>query len=169
MCERSSYLFHSHNPDVERSKRLLEIYEGYRRNPYPRPTNTKPHIHPPLDFDLDVIERVPTAEEFGDMMLMIKDGYAHPTAFLRVANNAANHPTNAKQLHNLVVQDPSLMIWPLAVIWDENYLALDKQTFSKLVRKIHEHRQGITEYPTPPPPPPPRRPTHRVDEWIDYD
>ncbi|KDQ50782.1 hypothetical protein JAAARDRAFT_74002 [Jaapia argillacea MUCL 33604] len=153
-----------HDPNVRKSMKLLKSIEEARTEPYPRPTKSRPTKSPPLTFDIQVEERIPTADEFSDLIHFAST--PSYTIFLQDKALASykTHPTTAKTLHEIVERDPDLLRWPLVVNWETEQLSIaDIPDIKRMLETLVKKRDRVEDVPKEPPPPP--KPT----EWIDYD
>jgi arsenate reductase-like glutaredoxin family protein len=156
----------SHKSDVLTSQRTLEILEGARRDPYPKNKKIK---NPPLSFDLDIRERVPTPEELTELLYMAES--PSYLKFLREPTRSfKEHPTSAQSLHDLLQEDANLMRWPILVNYGTKQITFDRAGVTRILRSMVEKKDGE---PIPPPsssrPVRMPRPPSPSTAWIDYD
>jgi arsenate reductase-like glutaredoxin family protein len=161
----------SHNPNVPSSVKVLKLLEKARTNLHPVRNLHKKTV-PPLSFDIDIRERSPTAEEFADIIYMLKSSTY--TVFLQLAASQSykTHPTSAQSLFDMVQEDPNLMRWPILVNSETQEVALGqpmmKSMLATLVRK--RDKKDANSKPKAPEPPKPRWTLPpRPPPWTDYD
>ncbi|KAF8488891.1 hypothetical protein JB92DRAFT_1401920 [Gautieria morchelliformis] len=83
-----------HNPASLTSARLLAFLQSAQRA-YPE---TKRRVGPPLDFELTVRERLPTAQELQDMYSLLNESSWTVFRAKNAAGNYRIHPTSARSL-----------------------------------------------------------------------
>jgi hypothetical protein len=146
--------------------KTLEFLQSIQTNPYP---NSKTHVNPPLEFNLEIHERVPTAEEFSDMIYVLNE-----PSFMEFVDThkCTAHPTSARALHDLGLKDPSALVWPLLIDRERRKICIGtgvgkgSVSIRRLLQDLVRERDGKSP-PAAPPSPPPR--PEKKPEWIDYD
>jgi hypothetical protein len=163
----------SHNPNVPASVNRLQMLEKARTDPYPKLTKkSKKEPQPPLSFDIDIRERVPTAEEFSEFLYMLQSSTY--TIFLKGSRSESykSHPTGAQSLYDIVQHDPTAMQWPILVNFETQEIALHQAGSRSMLKTLVREREGKGTKPKVPEPPAPRprsTPPPKPEAWIDYD
>lgn len=125
----------SHNSSSASSKRALELLRSSLTNPYPPGGQSKA----PLNFNLEVVESFPTAEQ-----LQTIKSYVSPSASSSVFLSAhPSAPSEAPELSQLKDQNPNALKWPVVVDWTSGKASIgDVEGVKRLLEDLRKQRDG---------------------------
>ncbi|EGN92641.1 hypothetical protein SERLA73DRAFT_190825 [Serpula lacrymans var. lacrymans S7.3] len=139
-----------HNPSSPPSVKALSVLRSSLSLPYP---STKPSS-PPLQFDLEVVESAPTADQLSIILSYLPSSKSsspppalsaffssHPTA-----PSPSERPQSADGLVRLVSQNPSAFRWPVVVDWTGGRASIgDVEGVGRILEAIRQRRDGEVE------------------------
>ncbi|KZP27916.1 hypothetical protein FIBSPDRAFT_1039907 [Athelia psychrophila] len=121
---------------------MMDVLEDALKKPYPKPSkNPKTIVQPPLSFHLDVRQRIPTTEEFSELVYFTNAPVF--TVFLKGTSSTSykHHPTSATSLRGVLDDDPDAMRWPIVVNYDKQQIALDLSALRTILKTLAEDRK----------------------------
>ncbi|KAF8883890.1 thioredoxin-like protein [Gymnopilus junonius] len=144
-------MFNSFNPELSifhrrtspQSTRTLDILKAAVSGPYP---HTDPK-NPALDFDLQVVERPPTADQLKVILSYLPSPATNPAmAFLSAhytAPTATNAPVTVAGIAELAQKNPDVLKWPIVVDWLDGQAAVgDVDGVKKILERLRQKRDG---------------------------
>ncbi|PVG00145.1 hypothetical protein CPB86DRAFT_783019 [Serendipita vermifera] len=107
-----------HNPSSPPSVNALALLRKAKAEPYPSPPKA------PLSFELSVVERLPTTDQFKTMQRY----YGQPiTTFLSAhpsSNEEGKGADEVERVRNVANKNPLALKYPLVVDWDRAKIAV---------------------------------------------
>ncbi|KIM89836.1 hypothetical protein PILCRDRAFT_812628 [Piloderma croceum F 1598] len=153
-----------HNPNVPRSVKVLEQLEKARTQPYPKSRKIE---YPPLSFDLDILERSPTVDEFSELIYLLNTTTYSDFLNQSMSPSYKAHPTNAQSLYDIVQEDPVIMRWPILINYKTQQIGRDPAEVAHVLKRLVVARDGAPDLDAAVPPRRMARPISTA--WVDYD
>lgn len=140
-----------------------------RTKPYPKHKHKEKGEYPPLSFDIDVRERVPTPAEYSELLYMT--GTTAYTIFLKGTSSTSfkAHPTGPTSLCEVIQSDPDCMRWPIVANFEKQEIAMDAGAVRGILKSLVHDRDGKPKAPEAPTAASRRTPQPKALAWVDYD
>lgn len=136
----------SHNPSSPPSKKALDLLRAANSTPYPA-SRTPPA--PPLNYDLEVVESVPTTDQLRTILEYLPSKATSPSmAFLSAhpssgGESSGERPGTIEGIVKLAEKNKNALRWPIVVDWEDGQVAVgDLEGVKKILEKIRKKRDG---------------------------
>ncbi|KAG6812420.1 hypothetical protein H0H87_009802 [Tephrocybe sp. NHM501043] len=126
-----------------RPRLALNLLRASLSSPYPQNNPEKK----PLDFNLDVVEGVPTSDQLNTIMSYLPSGSISPSMTFLSAHFAtptgADRPEGVKAVAKLVQENPNALKWPIVVDWNGGQAAVgDVEGVKGILETLRKRRDG---------------------------
>lgn len=127
-----------HSPASPPSLQALKLLQAAKTGPYPPSSNKS------LEFDLEVVEDTPTADQLSTILNYTKQSFgsllsAHPSS----SSPLSERPSTIRALHDVFRKYPKAMKWPVVVNWDDGQVAVgDVEGVKGILESLRRKRDG---------------------------
>jgi hypothetical protein len=136
----------SHNTASPPSKKALDLLRAANSSPYPA---SRTPAAPPLSYNLEVVESVPTKDQFRTILEYMPSKATSPSmAFLSAHPSSGNEttgerPATIEGIVKLAEKNKSALKWPIVVDWEDGQVAVgDVEGVKRILEKIRRKRDG---------------------------
>ncbi|KAF9468376.1 thioredoxin-like protein [Collybia nuda] len=132
-----------HQPSSPPSIKALGILRSSVSSPYPP---SKPD-NPPLQFNLEVIEGAPNADQLRTILSYLPSKAVSPSfAFLSAhysAPSGGERPETVSGIADLALNNPAALKWPIVVDWHGGQASIgDVDGVKSILEKLRQKRDG---------------------------
>lgn len=141
--ESEELRFKSHNPSSQPSTKALSLLRSSLSAPYPSGNPTLA----PLQFNLEVVESPPTADQLETILSYFPSKAVSPSHVLISAHPSApsfnDRPTTLSGIVQLAQDRPQAVKWPIVVDWDNGKAAVgDIEGVRAILDNLQKKRDG---------------------------
>lgn len=131
-------IFGSHRAQSPPSTNALKLLRASLSGPYPETSNQ------PLQFELEVVESPPTADQLSTIMSYLPSPATNPAMVLLSAHpSASEQPQSLKGIHELAQKNPNSLKWPIVVNWNDGKVAIgDERGVKDILEHLRKKRDG---------------------------
>ncbi|KDR78003.1 hypothetical protein GALMADRAFT_209478 [Galerina marginata CBS 339.88] len=135
-----------HRPSSPPSKKALDLLKASVSAPYP-PGNPQ---NPPLQFQLDVVESPPNADQLRTILSYLPSPATNPAMVFLSAHptgpNANEQPSTCKGIAELAEKNPNVLKWPIVVDWLGGKASVgDVEGVKSILEHLRKKRDGEVE------------------------
>ncbi len=133
----------SHHPSSQPSSKALALLRNSLSAPYPtdKPTSL------PLQFNLEVVESAPTADQLRTILSYFPSKAVSPSHVLLSAHptapSAEERPTTLSGIAKLAQENPQAIKWPIVVDWQGGRASIgDVEGVKNILEYLRKKRDG---------------------------
>lgn len=135
----------SHHPSSPPSTKALGLLRSSLANAYPKGSDKGP-----LEFQLDVVEAPPNADQLTTILSYMPSQATNPSmVFLSVhpsAPSGTDAPSTTKAIAELAAKNPNALKWPIVVDWLDGKAAVgDVKGVENMLEHLRKRRDGEVE------------------------